>query len=185
MGRPRSRRAVRQAGGILPALAVLFGAGLTGCAGVDTMRLTNATFPPKASVEEVEVLDQVPKCPHAQLAELSMDDDSSGFGTMQNKILRKAAELGADAVIFARPEKQVEHQVAYQTAYSPWGFGGWTYGPYGYGTGYETFSMGYGVGGPYPGMWPGYGGMAVPYDVTVKSLRGLAIKYTGSGGPRC
>lgn len=58
--------------------------------------------------------------------------------------------------------------------YSPWGYGayaypGWGYSAYGYG-------MGYGALGA---------GMAVPYDVMVKSLKGLAIRYQETGGPKC
>jgi hypothetical protein len=152
----------------------LLGLAMTACASVDLVRTTSEHFRPKASIEEVEVLDQVPKCPHIALAEMSMDDASVSFETMQKKMLGKAAELGADAVVFAKPETQIEHQVAYQSMYSPWGYGGWMYAPYPYGYGYY-------------GGWPGFGAgtMAVPYDVKEKSLRGLAIRYTESGGPKC
>ncbi|MDE3035162.1 MAG: hypothetical protein KGJ14_04235, partial [Nitrospirota bacterium] len=60
------------------ALAVLL--ALTGCTGVDTVRLTSQQFPPKRSAEEVEVLQQVPACPHVALAELRIEDTSDGYG---------------------------------------------------------------------------------------------------------
>lgn len=160
------------------ALALLL--ALAGCAGVDTVRLTSQQFPPKRSVEEVEVLQQVPACPHVALAELRVEDTSDGYGTMQQKMLDKAAGLGADAVVFAKPEEQIQHQVAYQPGmmmggpfgFGGFGYGGMMYGPYPYGMGYY-------------GGYPAYGGAAVPYDVEVKSLKGLAIRYIPSAGPKC
>lgn len=159
-------------------------AQLTGCASVDVIRLTNETFPPKDSRADVEVLEQQPTQPYISLADLHVADSGVGFEWMQRKILDKAATLGADAVLFLKPESHVEHEVAYEPVYSPWG----GYGPYGPGLG------GYGGIGPwggYGGSWGGgYGGpwgwgptgsVAVPYDVTVNSLQGTAIKYTASG----
>lgn len=152
---------------------------LAGCAGVDIVKLTSQQFPSKRSVEEVEVLQQVPACPHVALAELRAEDSSSGYGTMQQNMLEKAAGLGADAVVFAKPEEQIQHQVAYQPmltgpfGYGGFGYGGMMYGPYPYGMGYY-------------GGYPAYGGSAaVPYDVEVKSLKGLAIRYIPSSGPKC
>jgi hypothetical protein len=111
-----------------------------------------------------------------------------GFDRMQQKILAKAAALGSDAVVFSKPESHVEHQVAYEPVYSPWGYyapyyygpGSWGYGGYGYG------SWGYGgLYGPGPMGWSGYpgGSVAVPYDVTVNALKGTAIRYTSSAQP--
>lgn len=162
-------------------VAVL-GLVVLGCTSVDVVRMTSQQFPAKRSAEEVEVLESVPMCPHVNLAQLSVDESSAGYSEMQQKMLEKGAELGADAVVFAKPEKEVQHQVAYEpTMYSPFGMGGWGYSSYPYGYGYY-------------GGWPPFGGMggpmmggsvAVPYDVTVKSLKGLAIRYTASTGPKC
>ena len=65
----------------------------------------------------------------------------------------------------------------YGPYYGPWS---WGYGGYGYG-GYG------GLGGPWGGSW-GWGGgymssTAVPYDVTVNSLEGTAVKYTERNEP--
>lgn len=155
--------------------ALLLGVQLIGCAHVDVIRLTNETFPSKSSGADVEVLEQQPTSPHLQLADLRIADSGIGFEQMQRKILNKAATLGADAVVFVKPESHIEHEVAYEPVYSPWG----GYGPYGPGYG------GWGYGGLGPGGW-GYGGpwgwgatgtVAVPYDVTINSLKGTAIKY--------
>lgn len=154
------------------AAAVLAAAALTACTSVDMIRMTNETFPPRASPSEVEVLDQVPKCPHIQLAELIVDESTDSYDAMQSLILKKAAELGADAVLFARPEKEIRHEVAYSSPmvgyggmYGGMGMGGWMYDPYGFGM--------------------GYGSMAVPYDQPVRMLKGLAIRYTNTIGPKC
>ena len=155
---------------------------IASCSRVDTVQLTNQTFPAKASDQEVEVLDRKPPCAHIAIARLSVDDSEyDSFETEQKKILKKAAALGADAVIFSKPEKQKQHGTMYSgmgcMMCGPWGMGMYGYPGWGYGMGYGYgYGMGYGMG---------YGGMAVPYEYTVKSLRGTAIHYTDSTGPKC
>jgi hypothetical protein len=95
---------------------------------------------------------------------------------LQRKILNRAAALGADAVIFAKPQTQTQHEVAYEPLYDPWGYNSPYYGtPWGYG-GYGAY------GGPYGswGLWGGgySGSVAVPYDVVTRMLMGIAIRYT-------
>lgn len=148
------------------------------CASVDTVRLTNQTYLPKDSVEQVEVLYRKPPCSHVAIAQLSVDDSEyESFESEQNKILKKAAGLGADAVIFSKPQKKVRQGVTYS------GMGCMACGPYGYGM-YGYPGWGYGAGYGY-GMGWGYGGMAVPYNYTVKSLKGVAIHYTNSTNTKC
>jgi hypothetical protein len=148
--------------------ALSLGAASAACTSVDAVRLTNETFPPKASPQEVEILDQIPKCPHIALAELSIDDSSLNFGEIQDKIIKKAVKLGADAVVFAKPEKRgsAPGRLSSPMMYSPWGYGASSYG----------YGMGCGAYGA---------GMVAPYDVTVKSLKGLAIHYQETTGPKC
>lgn len=155
---------------IIRYLAILLLMQVSACAGVDVVRLTNETFPPKASVEDVDVLEQEPSRPHIRLAELHMDDPSLSFARMQERLLTKAASLGADAVVFAKAERHIEHQIAYAPGYSPWGYYSPFYGPgWGYGAWYG------------PWAWGGYAGtMAVPYDLQIKALSGTAIRYTDS-----
>lgn len=162
-------------------LAGLLCLTVSACANVDTLRLTTQTFPPKDSIGEVEVLEHEPSRPHIDVAELSMVDTSRAFDGMQKRILKKAASLGADAVVFHDRSSHVEHQVAYQPVYSPWGLYGPYYGPGAWGGG------GWGYGGLYgAGPWGGGGGyggsIPVQYDVTVRTLKGLAIRYTDSDG---
>lgn len=148
---------------------------LASCTGVDVVRLSGQTFPPKQSRADVTLLDREPTCPFLKLAELRVDGSTDSFQTIQEHILDKAASLGADAVSFDKPEKRVAHQVTYQPVYSPWGYGAYAYPGWGYGGGWYGYG-GYGYYG---------GGMAVPYDYTVRSLKAVAIRYTDGGAAAC
>lgn len=153
-------------------LSVWLGAMTAACAGVDVVPLTEQSFPSKASSRNVEVLNFVPSCPHILLADLSIQGDAKEFQRLQTRILEKAAALGADAVIFAKPQQRTQHQVAYQT-YPAWNFGGWMYGSYPYGFGYY-------------GGWPiSEGDVAASHEVTKQSLEGTAIRYVSAQGPKC
>ena len=104
--------------------ALLFFCGLllssacTGCSNVTVLRLTSETFPPRA-VEDVAILSQEPTTEHIRIAELS-ETSSSRVGTLQRDILKKAAQLGADAVVFSAPHTRSEQRVDYQPMYNPW-----------------------------------------------------------------
>ncbi|HJT20200.1 MAG TPA: hypothetical protein VJ746_07000 [Nitrospira sp.] len=153
--------------------ALAIAGSMVACASVDTILLTGEKFPPKESIEEVSVLNATPAQPHLDVAELRIGDSWLSFGTMQRRMLKEAAALGADAVVFAQPQTEIMHQVVYQPLYGSWGYTGPFYGtPWQYG----------GYGGPY-GTWGPWGGglssgsIAVPYDETVKMLMGTAIRY--------
>ncbi|MDF0673158.1 MAG: hypothetical protein P0120_02275 [Nitrospira sp.] len=151
------------------------------CASVDTILLTNDTFPPKGSAEEVAVLRQTPTRPHRDLAELRIDDTWLSFGSMQHKILNRAATLGADAVVFTQPQTRTIRRETYQPIYGPWGYNSPYYGgPWGYG----MYGGLYGGWGPWGGV--PFGSMAVPYEYheTVRILTGTAIRYTDGSGPQ-
>ncbi len=162
-----------QLGHFASLLSLLLSLLFSACTSVDTILLTSERFPPKASADEVTVLEQKPSRSHLEIAELRAGDSRLSFGSLQHKILTRAAELGADAVVFARPQTQTIQHVAYEPLYdqwdannpydgSPWGYG-WYGGSYG----------GWGLwGGGYSGM------IEVPYDEIVKMLMGTAIRYT-------
>ena len=142
-----------------------------GCSHVQVLRLTSETFPSR-EVKDVEILSREPDASFLKIAELS-ESSSSNVKSLQRHLLKKAAELGADAVVFSTPITHTEQRTNYQPVYSPWGY----YAPY-YGPGP------YGYWGPwgYPyGAWgPGWGYQqyaAVPYSVRVTTLKGVAIKY--------
>ena len=151
-----------------------------GCSSVSVLRLTSDTFPPR-SVGEVAILSEAPPTEHIRIAELS-ETSSSCVDVLQRHILKKAAQLGADAVIFSVSHTRSEQRVDYQPMYSPWGY----YAPYYYGPGPYGYSRpwgysygGYGAFGPFGG-YRQYA--AIPYSVRVTTLKGVAIRYSGSPG---
>ena len=154
---------------------ILFLVGLTGigfliagCISVDTIRLTNKNFPPKDSVQEVEVIDREPPCAFIRLAQLSVDNSDSSYESEQAAILKKASKLGADAVIFHHGIQRTKTVIAPGGYRGMYGYPGWGYGPYGIG--------GYGYGPMMPPM---------PYDMTLRSLTGIAIRFTDQDDRKC
>ncbi len=153
---------------------------MTGCTSVDTIRFTSQTFPPKKSDLDVEVMALEPKCAHIAIAQLSVMNSAVSYENEEGAILKKAADLGADAVVLHRGTKRTVATPAYGGYAYNYSYPGWGYGSYGMG-GYGGYGMGYTVGGfgysPY--------GMGTPmmYDTTVRSLSGIAIRY--QDGPRC
>jgi|RhiMetdeSRZDD1v2_1073273.scaffolds.fasta_scaffold293408_2 hypothetical protein len=97
-------RTLRHGTGFLILQAILLPVSLSGCTSVGVLMLTGEAFSPKASISDVEVLEQEPTRPHIQIAELSVDSYWLSVASKRRKILEKAATLGADAVVFADPE---------------------------------------------------------------------------------
>jgi len=189
---------------------LLVGAGtLTACVDIAVIRLTNEPFEPKASGREVLVLFKEPACPHIKLAELSGDETAlSGLDSIQLRMLEKAAELGADALVFLGPVEQVRRHLKYQqdstvvrpaigwafSSYPGWGYGAYAsrFGGLGASSGPEEAGLGrpasgFGAAGFSPGVSGlGHGmGVATPYEVPVTSLLGIAVRYTGSTAGSC
>jgi hypothetical protein len=75
---------------------------VSGCASVDVLMLSGESFPP--GTNHIEALEAYPKRPFIQLAELKLDSVWLSFASMRQKILDKAATLGADAVVFQAPK---------------------------------------------------------------------------------
>ena len=114
-----------------------------------------------------------PSTAHVKIAELS-ETSSSDVQALQKHILKTAAQVGADAVVFSPSVTHIEQRVDYQPLYSPWGY----YTPYYYGPGpygyWGPWGYRYGPWGP---AW-GYGSyMPVPYAIRVPTVKGTAIKY--------
>ena len=150
-----------------------------GCSSVNVLRLTSETFSPR-SVDDVGILSHEPTKEHIRIADLS-ETSSSSVTKLQRHIVKKAAQLGADAVIFSVPVTRSEQRVDYQPVYSPWGY----YSPYYYGPGPFGYSSpwGYFYGGR--GSSGGYGQyVAVPYLVQTTTLKALAIRYQDSSRER-
>lgn len=83
----------------VPALLLAF--ILPGCASVDVLMLSSETFTPQTS--HVEILEQAPTRPYVQIAVLSVDSWWLSLDSKREKLLEKAATLGADAVVFGDP----------------------------------------------------------------------------------
>lgn len=98
------RRTRCRGAGWLILYAFLIASSLSGCASVDVLMLTGETFPPKTSVSDVDVLEHEPTRPHTQIADLSVDSVWLSVASKRQKILEKAATLGADAVVFSESE---------------------------------------------------------------------------------
>ena len=92
------------------ALLCLF---LTACAQVDVVGLTKEGFRQKPREGQVAALEHPPQRPYLRLAELSLSDTQSD-AEVKSRILQKAAELGADAVIFSPAKTKTEKSLIYQ-----------------------------------------------------------------------
>jgi len=156
------------------AIGLLLGWVVAGCANVQVLRLTSETFPPR-EVQDVAILSQFPSQHHEKIAELSEASASDDVDKLQQHLLKKAAELGADAVVFSTPLTHTEQHVAYQPAYSPWGY----YAPYYYGPGpygyWGPWGYNYGPWGP---MWGYQQAIPVSYQVRITTVKGTAIHYS-------
>jgi hypothetical protein len=153
------------------AMGLLLGS-IAGCTNVQVLRLTSETFPPR-EVQDVAILSQFPSVQHEKIAELS-ESSSDSVSTLQRHLLEKAAELGADAVVFSTPITHVEQRVSYQPVYSPWGYYAPYYGPgpYGY---WGPWGYRYRPWGP---MWGYHHAVPVPYQVRTTTVKGTAIRYS-------
>jgi hypothetical protein len=78
--------------------ALLLATILSGCASVDVLMLSSETFPPQAG--PVEILERAPSRPYVQIAVLTVDSWWLSVDSRRERIVEKAANLGADAVVF-------------------------------------------------------------------------------------
>ncbi len=144
-----------------------------GCTNVQVLRLTSETFPSR-EVKDVAILSRFPSLEYEKIAELSETSSSDNIDKLQRHLLNKAAELGADAVVFSTPITHTEQRVAYQPAYNPWGYYTPYYGPgpYGY---WGPWGYRYGPWGP---TWGYQQTVPVPYLVRITTVKGMTIHYS-------
>ena len=131
------------------------------CAGVDVVHFTSDVYPPKHSGADVKILETKPTQPHVRIAQLTVSDSKKKGWKLQRMIRDKAANLGADAIIFSDPQHYYDNSVRYAPVYRPWGYYYPTYGWYG--GSYVT-------------------GVPITHKVRRNSLSGVAIKFTGKSG---
>jgi hypothetical protein len=89
----------RHYGLILPAFLVL-----TACVSVRVEPLTHESYPPRVSGEPVQWLEAEPGSPHIKLARIIATTQTADEDRMRDKILARAATIGADAVVLGRSD---------------------------------------------------------------------------------
>ncbi|BFU94772.1 MAG: conserved exported protein of unknown function [Nitrospira sp.] len=114
---------------------VLYGAilfllsSLTACVSVRVEPLTHEVYPPKKNHEPLQWLESEPETPHVKLARIIATSQSADEDEMREKILARAATLGADAVIMGKSDvlESVGTGSAPQSTMGPAGgsSGGW------------------------------------------------------------
>jgi hypothetical protein len=61
----------------------------------------------------VDILKHIPAQSHIELADLSITDTDTSVEKLERSLLKRAAGLGADAVVLSAPHSTVEHHVTY------------------------------------------------------------------------
>ncbi len=72
---------------------------LTGCVSVRVEPLTHDAYAPRVDHHSVQWLDTEPASPHIKLARIIATSQSADEDRMKEKVLARAATLGADAVV--------------------------------------------------------------------------------------
>ena len=106
-----------------PLFIVLFAFLATACVSVKVNPLVPATFEPRPGKEPVETLKREPDESHIEIARIIATSEHVSEDTLREKILSRAKELGADAVILGQAD--VRHYYgqgpSYQSTASPAG----------------------------------------------------------------
>ena len=102
---------------------------LTACVSVRVEPLTSEVYPPNRSPTHVLWLESEPDSPHVRLAHIIATSQSADEDEMREKILARAATLGADAVVMGKSDvlESVGTGAVPQSTMGPAGgsFGGW------------------------------------------------------------
>lgn len=101
---------------------ILFGLlALVSCVSVRVEPLTHEVYPPKASPEPVQWLETEPESPHIKLAHIIATSQSADEDELREKILARAATLGADAVVMGKSDvlESMGAGTAYESTMGP------------------------------------------------------------------
>ncbi|BCA53753.1 hypothetical protein W02_08930 [Nitrospira sp. KM1] len=102
---------------------------LTACVSVRVEPLTGAVYPPNERSNHVQWLESAPESPHIKLARIIATSQSADEDELRDKILDRAATLGADAVVMGKSDvlESVGSGTAPQSTMGPAGgsSGGW------------------------------------------------------------
>lgn len=118
------------------ALVVLAIPAFSSCVSLQVEPLTEQRFQPRAHLTQVEALTAEPARPYVKLARITATSDNASEDTLRDRILARARQLGADAVILGKadvlesmgpsPAYQSTMNTAFaQSTVSPWGSWGW------------------------------------------------------------
>ncbi|HJT20785.1 MAG TPA: hypothetical protein VJ746_09955 [Nitrospira sp.] len=77
---------------------------LAACVSVRVEPLTGEVYPPNGSAKHVRWLESEPDSPHVKLARIIATSQSADEDELREKILARAATLGADAVVIGKSD---------------------------------------------------------------------------------
>lgn len=102
---------------------------LTACVSIRVEPLTGEVYPPRTNPQHVQWLESEPDFPHVKLARIIATSQSADEDKMREKMLARAAALGADAVVKGKSDvlESVGTGTAPQSTLGPAGgsSGGW------------------------------------------------------------
>lgn len=82
---------------------------LLGCAATRIEYFTDETYPPRKTVDQIEVLRHQPAQPHIEVARITVSSTNLCWDTLRNKLLDRAQSLGADAVVSEAPMTRISN----------------------------------------------------------------------------
>jgi hypothetical protein len=77
---------------------------LAACVSIRVEPLTREVYPPNSDRKHVQWLETEPQAPHVKLARIIATSQSADEDEMRDKILARAATLGADAVVLGKSD---------------------------------------------------------------------------------
>ena len=139
----------------------------SGCVSLRVEPLTHESYPPRESIERVQVLGAEPRAAHVKLARIIATSESADEDQMQEKILARAKTLGADAVVMGKFDilESMGSGPLYESTLGPTAD---SFGPYSGGWGWWPF---------YYDPWSFVQGSADQIGRT-EYLSGVAIRFT-------
>ncbi|MDE3118547.1 MAG: hypothetical protein KGL03_05965 [Nitrospirota bacterium] len=108
-------------------------AGQVACVSIQMALLTKQTYPPTPASEPIEVLETDPNRAYIRLAQITATSESAEEETLRDRILARARQLGADAVVLGKADytRSLGPSPLFESTLSPAGvssspyWGGW------------------------------------------------------------
>ena len=140
---------------------------LYGCVTLRVEPLTHEFYPPRESIDRLQALETEPSTPHIKLARIIATSQTADEDEMQENILARAKNLGADAVVMGKFDilESMGSGPLYESTLGPTAD---SFGPYSGGWGWWPF---------YYDPWSFVQGSADQIGRT-EYLSGIAIRFT-------